>query len=206
MEESELLVVKNSPTKSELTGCESCLFYGLNFFFCLITAFIACCCGFYQVEPLEAVVVTAFGKIVKVETDPGLHCFLPCCVAFNKISTKVQTLNLPGSSVPDARGSPLNVSAIVTYSVISPVEALYHCHNLSNFVHNQGLDVIRRVCTKFPFRSNDPNEASLQDDGVLISRFLKEMLHARCKVAGVEVQRMDLTEIAYHPEVAQSLL
>jgi regulator of protease activity HflC (stomatin/prohibitin superfamily) len=174
----------------------------MNIFLLAITAFLASCCGFYQVEPLEAVVITAFGKIVNIETDPGLHCYYPCCVAFNKISTKVQTLSLPRSSVPDARGSPLNVSAIVTYSVVSPVEALYHVNDLSNFVKNQGLDVIRRVCTKFPFRSNDPNEASLQDDGVLISKFLKTMLHSRCKVAGVEVQRMDLTEIAYHPEVA----
>jgi regulator of protease activity HflC (stomatin/prohibitin superfamily) len=202
MESDEHLVVKNSPTTSELTGCESCLFYGLNFIICLFTAFLACCCGFYTVEPLEAVVITAFGKIVKTQTEPGLHCFLPCCTAFNHISTKMRTLDLPGSSVPDARGSPLNVSAIVTYSVVAPVEALYHCNDLTKFVTNQGLDVLRRVCTKFPFRSNDPNEASLQDDGVLISKFLKEMLHARCKVAGVEIQRMDLTEIAYHPEVA----
>jgi regulator of protease activity HflC (stomatin/prohibitin superfamily) len=134
--------------------------------------------------------------------DPGLHWFLPCCTAFNKISTKVQTINLGGSSVPDARGSPLNVSAIVTFSVDKPVEALYHVSDLNHFVMNQGLDVLRRVCTKFPYRSNDPSEASLQDDGTIISKYLREMLDNRCTVAGVSIQRMDLTEIAYHPEVA----
>jgi len=108
--------------------------------------------------------------------------------------------------VPDARGAPLNVSAIVTYAVDKPVEALYHVNDLSGFVRNQGLDVLRRVCCKFPFRSNDPSEASLQDDGVIISKYLKNMLGARCVVAGINVQRMDLTEIAFHPEVAQSML
>jgi len=104
--------------------------------------------------------------------------------------------------VPDARGSPLNVSAIVTFSVDKPVEALYHVSDLNHFVMNQGLDVLRRVCTKFPYRSNDPSEASLQDDGTIISKYLREMLDNRCTVAGVSIQRMDLTEIAYHPEVA----
>jgi len=65
------------------------LFYFLNFFLCMCLAFIPCCCGFFTVEPLEAVVITAFGKILNTETDPGLHWFLPCCTNFNIISTKV---------------------------------------------------------------------------------------------------------------------
>lgn len=108
------------------------------------------------------------------------------------MSTKVQTLPIQGSSVPDARGSPMNVSAVVTYAVKDPVAATYHVLNLQNYVTNQGFDVLRRVCGKFPYRSNDPNEASLGDDSTIISTHLKDMLQYRCSIAGIEVQRMDI--------------
>jgi hypothetical protein len=94
----------------------------------------------------------------------------------------------------------------VTYAVDRPVEALYHVNGLAGFITNQGYDVLRRVCSKFPYRSNNPAEASLLDDGTLISRHLKEMLETRCKVAGVTIQRMDIMEISYASEIAQSLL
>jgi hypothetical protein len=68
----------------------------------------------------------------------------------------------------------MNVSAVVTYAISDPVAAEYHVLNLENFVQNQGFDVLRRVCGKFPYRSNDPNEASLGDDSSIISTHLKD--------------------------------
>lgn len=87
-------------------------------------------------EPLEAKIILAFGKIMKVEKEPGLHFYLPILTTRHSVSLKVQTINVAGSSVPDARGSPMNCSAIVTYSVTKPVEALYHVINLDNFIRN----------------------------------------------------------------------
>jgi len=83
------MTLKNSPTTAKLTGCESCLFYGLNFFISLLMAFLPCLCGFYTVEPLEAVVILAFGKIIKVEKEPGLHWFMPMLSSRHKQSLKV---------------------------------------------------------------------------------------------------------------------
>lgn len=200
------MVLQNSPAETPLTGCENCLFIFLNIICCLVTAFLACCCGFYSVEPLDAVLITAFGKVVHVEKEPGLHWYWPFFRSTSTMSLKVQTINVSGSSVPDGRGSPLNVSAIVTYSVNKPIEARYHVANLYGFVQNQGYDVLRRVCGKFPYRSNDPNEASLLDDASIISKHLRSMLQHRCEIAGITIERMDLMEIAYHAEVAQSLL
>ena len=168
--------LKNSPAEAPFTGCEACLFYFLNCIVCLLLAFIPCCCGFYSVEPLEAVIITAFGKIIHVEKEPGLHWYWPFFRSSRTISLKVQTINVSGSSVPDARGSPMNCSAIVTYSVLKPVEACYHVVSLDSFIRNQGYDVLRRVCGKFPYRSNDPSEASLLDDASIISKHLRSML------------------------------
>lgn len=198
--------LENSPAQTPLSGCENCLFIFLNVICCMLIVFIPCLCGFYSVEPLEAVIITAFGKVIHVEKEPGLHWYWPLFRTTSTMSLKVQTINVNGSSVPDARGSPLNVSAIVTYSVSKPIEARYHVASLYSFVQNQGYDVLRRVCGKFPYRSNDPSEASLLDDASIISKHLRSMLQYRCEIAGITIERMDLMEIAYHAEVAQSLL
>ncbi len=78
----------------------------------------------------------AFGKIIHVEKEQGLHFFCPVFTTKKKVSTKVQTLPIQGANVPDARGSPMNVSAVVTYSVRDPVESYYHVMNLTNYVTN----------------------------------------------------------------------
>ena len=87
-------------------------------------------------EPLEATIITAFGKVVHVEKEPGLHWYWPFFNYKSNLSLKVQTINVAGSSVPDARGSPLNCSAIVTYSIVKPIEARYHVQDLFSFVRN----------------------------------------------------------------------
>jgi len=132
----EGMTLDNSPAETPLSGCESCLLVFLNIIGITLFALLPLCCGFYSVEPLEAVIITAFGKVVHVEKEQGLHWYWPCFKTLSKISLKVQTINVAGSSVPDARGSPLNCSAIVTYSIVRPIEAKYHVNNLTNFVRN----------------------------------------------------------------------
>ena len=52
------------------------------------------------------------------------------------ISTKVETLQIKGSSVPDLKGSPMNVSVIVNYKVIDPIRAVYAVDNYTNYIYN----------------------------------------------------------------------
>ena len=100
----------------------------------------------------------------------------------------------------------MHVSAIVNYVISDPIKATFAVDNLIGFIQNQGLEVLRNVCAQFPYRENDPNKPSLLSDSKLIGNHMKEIMQARCKVAGVEIIRMELMEIAYHTEVAQSLL
>ena len=57
-----------------------------------------------------------------VKTEPGLYC---SPIVFGRwithVSTAIQTLNLRGSSVPDQKGAPMNVSAIVNYIIVDPI-------------------------------------------------------------------------------------
>merc|ERR1712080_3054 len=71
--QEEPMVIEDSPSEMTMTGCENCLFYCMNIFFGLLTAGLSACGGIYTVEPLQAVIIVAFGKIVHTEKEQGLH-------------------------------------------------------------------------------------------------------------------------------------
>lgn len=74
IDENDLAGVrKDSPAKQELGGGEQCLYYCCNILGALISAFLLCCGGIFFVEPMQAMIITAFGKVIRVETEQGLH-------------------------------------------------------------------------------------------------------------------------------------
>ena len=66
--------------------------------------------------------------------------------------------------------------------------------------------MLRSSCSKFSYRSNNPNEISLLSSSKLIGEGMRELIQERCLAAGVEIVRMEFMEVSYHVEVAQSLL
>lgn len=125
-------------------------------------------------------------------------------------------MELKGSSVPDQNGSPMNVSAVVTYKIVDPVASLFNVDQFQKYVYDQGLEVLKRVLARFPYRTSKPDEPSLLDDTMIIGKHsesvliegkcMRDLLQAKCSIAGVEILRMELMEFSYHAEVAQGLL
>lgn len=79
------------------------------------------CNTWTTVNPNNAVIMTAYGKIKRVIHEPG--CYWHPILNIEHISTKVQTLSITGSSVPDLKGAPMNVSAIVNFKIVDPVKS-----------------------------------------------------------------------------------
>ena len=111
---------------------------------------------------------------------------------------------LKGSSVPDKSGSPLQVSAIMNYRVNDAIAYTYSVSEPASYIENQALEVLRRVCARFPFQS--VKEPCLISDSKFIGVCMRELVQDRIKLCGVEVIAMEIMEVAYAPEVAQSLL
>ena len=84
-------------------------------------------------------------------------------------------MQLRGSSVPDSNGSPMNVSAILNYRVTDAVAFTYSVSNPHDFIQNQAYDVLRAVCTLFPYRGKN-QEPSLMSDGKLIGACMRELV------------------------------
>lgn len=187
-----------------LNGVEKCclIFFNMIFMICIFPI----CCGFYVLGPLEAGVIMFLGKVIHVRKTAGLGWYWPIGRSIRKVSLGINTMELHGSTVPDKNGSPLRVSAIVTYKVNDPVASLYNVDHYIQYIKDQGLEVLKRVVSRFPYRSNDENVPSLLDDTMIIGKCMKELLQAKSEIAGVDILRMELMEFSYHKEVAQSLL
>jgi regulator of protease activity HflC (stomatin/prohibitin superfamily) len=80
-------------------------------------------------------------------------------------------LELKGSNVPDKNGSPLSVSAVVTYKIVDPLASLYNVDQFTSYIRNQGQEVLKRVISRFSYMSDNPNEPSLLDDTMVIGKF-----------------------------------
>ena len=106
-------------------------------------------------------------------------------------------------SVPDSTGSPMNVSTIVNFAINDPISALFSVENYRTFIEMQATDVIKRVCSKFRYRSNNPTEISILSDGHHIMNAMRDLLQKRCEIAGVNIMRMNFANISFAPEVAQ---
>ena len=73
--------LKNVNANQPLTCGEKAIYYTVNILFAVMTGGLSLLCGFYIVQPMDAVIVTSFDKVVKVVMTPGLHWRLPCLVS-----------------------------------------------------------------------------------------------------------------------------
>jgi regulator of protease activity HflC (stomatin/prohibitin superfamily) len=198
--------INDPQSQSQLSCGEGFCFYFGNIFLSLIFCFIPLLCGFFTVQPNEAIVIICCGKIVKIILEPGMHWYWVFGVTLQKVDLGLQTIMLKDSSVPDSNGSPLNVSAIVTFKVEDPVKVLYNVNGYVSYLQNQAVEVLKRVVSRLPYRNSDPSKPSLLSDTVIIGKLMKEVLQEKMKIAGVDIIKMELMEISYHPEVAKGLL
>jgi hypothetical protein len=67
--QEDALTIEDSPSEGSMSGGESCLYYCMNIFIGIITAGLSCCSGIYTVEPFQAVIIVAFGKIILTEKE-----------------------------------------------------------------------------------------------------------------------------------------
>ena len=178
------------------------VFFNLIFFIFLLPIL----CGFFTIQPNEIVIVEVLGKPIKVMDTPGLNWYFPIATSFRKVSKSLRTIELSGSSVPDKNGSPLTISVVITYSIQNALFSTYNVQNETNYLHTQALEVVRRVVSKFRYRSNHKDEITLLKDSMVLGKYMKELLNIKMETAGIQVTRMELMEISYHVEIAQGML
>ena len=106
----------------------------------------------------------------------------------------------------EANGSPVLVSAVVRYVVADARKAKLDVDDYKQFVKDQALVTVKRVISKYPYESPDPNKACLRKETGEIGDALRAELQGEVDVAGLNIISVKLNDLTYAPEIAQAML
>ena len=60
----------------------------------------------------------------------------------------------------------------MTFKIVDPLASLFNVDRFQKYIRDQGLEVLKRVMSRFSYMSNESNEPSLLNDTVMIGKFL----------------------------------
>jgi len=160
--------------------------------------------GIFTVGPQEHVMVLFYGRLVKVCKTPGLFYYSFFGRTLIRMPTRAQTMDFKKTTVVDANGNPIVVAGVVTFRYTDTIRTAFDVINPAGFVSAQSLAVLKQVCSRYPYESQDGH--SLQNEAITVGRELCALLQERCAVAGVTIISYELADLQYAPEIAAGML
>ncbi len=162
-------------------------------------------CGFYLIQPNQAVAILLFGEYRGTDRTTGLRWRWPWLTR-TKISTRVHNVTSERLKVNDLRGNPIEIATNVVWRVTDTAQALFDVADYNKFVFVQIESAVRAIAAKYPYDDIEHQETTLRGHADVVSHELKEELQERVGVAGITIDECRLTHLAYASEIAQSML
>lgn len=161
--------------------------------------------GLVVVQPNDSRVLTLFGRYNGTIAKDGFYWVNPFTLR-KKVSLKVRNFNSPTLKVNDASGNPIEIAAVVVWRVVDSAKAVFDVENYEQFVAIQAETAIRALANKNPYEAHEEGQSSLRGNPDEVGEALKQELHKRLEVAGVDVIEARISHLAYAPEIAQTML
>nr|WP_036695963.1 SPFH domain-containing protein [Paenibacillus taiwanensis] len=161
--------------------------------------------GLTIVQPNQAHVVTFFGRYLGVIRESGFYMIIPFS-SRKRISLRVRNFNSVKLKVNDVDGNPIEIAAVIVFSVIDSAKALFEVDEYEKFVEIQSETALRHVASKYPYDSVEAGVFSLRGNTEEIAAELSDELQNRLAIAGVKVIESRLTHLAYSTEIASAML
>jgi regulator of protease activity HflC (stomatin/prohibitin superfamily) len=162
--------------------------------------------GFFVVNPREEIVVLRFGKYVTTLRSQGIRWIHPVGRTLHRISTRDTTLDISTTTVVEANGNPIEISAVVVYRIEHTYQAALHVADFRTFITDQAGAVVKRVASHFPYESADPTIPCLKKESEEVTRSFIAELQEAVNPAGIQVLGVRLNDLTYAPEIAQAML
>lgn len=176
--------------------------------------------GFYYVNPfcesfspihnsskeatgIKASASTAGGGSTQVTVDVSTR---------KTVSTKTQTLDNGRQKVNDVFGNPIIIGAIVIWKVADPTRAVFAVENYKEYLSIQTDSTIRNIARLYPYDNFDEDgddgikEKTLRGSSLEIAENMKTELQRRVEEAGLTVEEVRITHLAYSEEIAAAML
>ncbi|MEF2966329.1 SPFH domain-containing protein [Paenibacillus sp. M1] len=161
--------------------------------------------GLTIVQPNQANVVTFFGRYLGVIRKSGFYLTVPFS-SHKKVSLRVRNFNSAKLKVNDVNGNPIEIAAVIVFSVVDSAKALFEVDEYETFVEIQSETALRHVASKYPYDQPDTDGFSLRANTEEIALELTDELQNRLAIAGVKVIESRLTHLAYSTEIASAML
>jgi len=162
-------------------------------------------CGFYAIQPNQAVAITLFGNYKGTDRVTGLR-WVPFWYGHKKVSMRVRNVTSETLKVNDQRGNPVEIAANVVWHVADSAQALFDVDDYVTFVNIQIETALRETARQYAYDHADDGQPTLRDDAEIVGERLKADLATRVEVAGIAVDETHLMHLAYAPEIAGSML
>ena len=160
--------------------------------------------GLFVINPNEAVVLLLAGDYKGTSRQVGLRYANPFFTK-KKISVKARNLNGDRLKVNDLAGNPIEIAAVVVWTVHDTAEAMFEVDDYEEYVTVQSESAVRHLAGAFPYDGEDA-ELTLRGTTDAISEHLQNELQERLASAGVKVIEARLSHLAYAPEIAHAML
>lgn len=168
--------------------------------------------GWYYVHPFAS--SFAPGRVTTVQAGAnGNVAGKTTTVAGPAISMKQQTLDNKKQKVNDVDGNPIIIGAVVIWRVVDPTQAVFAVENYREFLNIQTDSTIRNVARLYPYDSleEDPDgdgvkEKTLRGSSQEIAQVMQQQLQNRVEKAGLVIEEVRITHLAYAEEIAAAML
>ena len=128
------------------------------------------------------------------------------------VSLKTQTLSNATQKVNDVLGNPIMIGAIVIWKVTDPTQAVFAVENYKEYLSIQTDSIVRNTARLYPYDVFDEDEDdgkkefSLRGSSLEIAENMKKELQERVAVAGLCIEEVRITHLAYAEEIAAAML
>jgi len=129
------------------------------------------------------------------------------------VSLKKQTLDNQRQKVNDILGNPIIIGAIVIWYVDDPTKAVFSVENYREFLSIQTDSTIRNVARLYPYdvfddvtEDSSDCEQTLRSSSLEIAEAMKTELQKRVTDAGLIIEEVRITHLAYAEEIAAAML
>ena len=158
-------------------------------------------------NPIKGKVLTLFGSYVGSVRDPGLRWTIPLFVR-KSISLRIRNFESAKIKVNDNQGNPIEIAAIVVWSVTDTAEAVFEVDDYESYVTIQSESALRILASSFPYdpRDDAESEIALRSHPVEVAENLATHIQERLEKAGITVLEARISHLAYAQEIASAML
>jgi len=174
--------------------------------------------GFFYINPFSttfspariAAQAAAQAKAAQLESE-GKAAVVTVNTGKN-ISLKTQTLDNRRQKVNDVLGNPIIIGAVVIWRVADPTRAVFAVENYVEYLSIQADSTVRNIARLYPydvFADDDEDgvqEKTLRGSSIEIAESMRDELQKRVAGAGLEIQEVRITHLAYAEEIAAAML